>query len=561
MNPSPTLQQRIQARALTALGVIALVALLVLSGATARADAWLYDAFSRLVAPAANPRIVVVAIDQPSLAELGQWPWSRRVHAKLIDRLTAAGARGIALDVLLTEPALYDPEGDALLARALDRNGRTVLPVFAESADGANATIELPPIPEFAAAAAALGHVDPAPDRDGASRGMYLHAGLGAPRWPALMLALHDPHGGALSGLQDFEGSEASPPQNWVRDGYRLLPFVRPADGFRRFSYADVLAGRVAGEELRDRWVLVGVDAAGMGDTVAVPGRRDGLAGVYYQANALNALASGAVIAPLGRGARIALSALLAILPLLLLGLPGLQRIWHVLAIAAAATLLLSLALLTLAGYWFPPLPTLLVLALGLALWQRKRVRKSRRLAQTDPLTGLANRSLFDEALKHELLATRHNGLPLSLLLVDADRFRQFVAAHGEDSGNAAMRLLADTLRNRARRPRDLVARVGGDEFAVLLPETSAHAAAAIATTLHVDLAGLSGKREGGLPADARLTVSIGIHTVSRDDAADAGETMSRVEAALYQAKQLGRNCSFAYTGNTGNAATPTASG
>jgi len=545
-----TLRQRIKARALTALGGAALVAALILSGATARVDAWLFDALSRPTAPAADPRIVVVAIDQPSLAELGQWPWSRRVHAKLIDRLTAIGTRGIALDVLLTESALYDPEGDALLARALGRNGRTVLPVFVEASAAGGPAVELAPIPEFAASAARLGHADHAPDRDGVSRGMYLHAGLGVPRWPSLALALRDPRGGNLPDLQDFDAREDAP-RRWTRDGYLLLPFARPADGFHRVSYADVLAGRVADEDLRDRWILVGIDAAGMGDTVAVPGRGDGLAEIYYQANALNALVNDATITPMRLAARIALSALLVALPLLLLGLPGLERLWRPLAIAAAATLLLSLALLALAGTWFPPLPALLVLALGLALWRHRHRKEARLLAQTDTLTGLANRALFDAALGRELHATRLNGLPLSMLLIDIDRFHQFISTHGDAARDVALRVLGAALRNRARRPRDLIARIGFDEFAVLLPETSADAAAAIATTLHVDLAGLPGKRETGLPEDARLTVSIGIHTIVQGDAHDAAEAMNRVEAALYQAKQLGRNRSFAYNGNT----------
>jgi diguanylate cyclase (GGDEF)-like protein len=176
---------------------------------------------------------------------------------------------------------------------------------------------------------------------------------------------------------------------------------------------------------------------------------------------------------------------------------------------------------------------------------------KPYQLAQTDPLTGLANRLLFEKTLRRELSAIRHSDLPLSILLVDADHFRQFVATYGKDNGNVAVRLLADTLRNRARRPRDLVAHITNDRFAVLLPETSAHAAAVISTALHVDLAGLPEKSETGLPANARLTVSIGIHTITRNGVNDATEAMNCVETALYQAKQLGHNRSFVYTENT----------
>ncbi|MFT3763100.1 MAG: CHASE2 domain-containing protein [Pseudoxanthomonas sp.] len=553
MNPSlPT--QRIKARAATALGAAALAALLALSGATARVDAWCHDVLSRLTAPAPDPRIVVVAIDQASLSELGPWPWPRRVHARLVDRLTAIGVRGVALDVLLTEPALYDPEGDALLARALRRNGRAVLPVQVEGGGG-KPMVELPPIPEFAAAAAALGHAGRATDGDGVSRGVFLHAGLGAPRWPALALALRDPgdRGASLPDPRDFDGGGGAAAQRWTRSGYRLVSFARPADGFLRVSYADVLAGRVDDARLHDRWVLVGSVDANAGDRVAIPfGAGDGarLPEVEYHANVLNALVDGAVITPMRPLARSALAAALAALPLLLLGLPGLRRLWQPLLLAGAATVLLALALPVLADVWFPPTPALLVLALGALLWRLRKLRDRRHLAQTDALTGLANRERLDAALAHELQAVRHHGQPLSLLMVDVDRFRQLVAVSGKEAGDAALRTIADALRKRARRPRDLVARIGGDEFVAMLPETSAHAAAAIATTLHVDLAGLAGKRGETLPADACLTVSIGIHTVAGGDACDAATALSCVETALYQARQLGRNRSFTFAGN-----------
>ncbi|MGH8027610.1 MAG: CHASE2 domain-containing protein, partial [Pseudoxanthomonas sp.] len=124
---------RSKSRILTALAVASLVALLHLSAVTWRADAWMYDALTHASARTADDRIVVVAIDEKSLAELGRWPWSRRTHAELLERLRNAGVRGVALNILLSEPALFDPEGDALLAQALNRSGKVVLPVYAEA--------------------------------------------------------------------------------------------------------------------------------------------------------------------------------------------------------------------------------------------------------------------------------------------------------------------------------------------------------------------------------------------------------------------------------------------
>ena len=150
--PSPKWKSRL----LTALGAAALAILVTLSGVTAPLDAWVYDRLVLGAAPEADPRIVVVDIDQKSLAELGRWPWSRRTHAQLVDRLRVAGAKGIAFNILLSEPALFDPEGDALLARAIGQSGRVVLPVLAESVQLNGPSVELMPIPEFAASAASL---------------------------------------------------------------------------------------------------------------------------------------------------------------------------------------------------------------------------------------------------------------------------------------------------------------------------------------------------------------------------------------------------------------------
>ena len=139
-----------------------------------------------------------------------------------------------------------------------------------------------------------------------------------------------------------------------------------------------------------------------------------------------------------------------------------------------AGTLLLSVALLRFGHVWFSPVPALLVLALGASLWIYRLLRQTHKQAQSDALTGLANRTRFDQALDQELRMARRSGQPLSLLVMDIDHFKQLNDSQGHAAGDAALKALGRILRSRARRPRDLVARLGGDEFAVLLPETSA---------------------------------------------------------------------------------------
>ena len=552
MDHSRSWNTRIKARLLTGVAAAAMVSLLILGSLTWRADAWIYDHLARSFSPPVDDRIVVVAIDAKSLAELGRWPWSRRIHADLVNRLTASGVKGVALNILLSEPALFDPEGDALLAQALNRNGKVVLPVYAapEHADG-NA-VEFLPIPEFAGSAVSLGHVDMPVDADGVARNAFLRAGLGSAHWPSLALALSQVGTEAdsdlpLPGVRDWQSGEPSP-KRWVRDYRVLVPYTDAADAFRTVSYADVLSGRVPDPVLRGHWVLVGVTAAGMGDGPATFGANNPAqrSGVDYQANVLNMLLQENAKVPLGLTAQILLSIALVALPLLLLGLRGLQDLWRPLAIAMLLVAVIAFLLLRLANLWFPPVPALSVLGLAALLLLLRLLRRARQQATSDPLTRLPNRSKFDQGLEQELRSALRSDQPLSLLMLDVDHFKRLNDSLGQPAGDEILRTFSQILCGRARRPRDLVARLGGDQFAILLPETTPQSAAAIATTIHVDLANLSTCTSTSA-AVAPFTASIGIHTVPAGSDPTAAEVVERADAALYQAKQAGRNRSFSH--------------
>jgi len=534
-----------QQRWLLAITAAAVVVLLVLLGVTRRADVAWYDAISASAAQQPDPRVVVIAIDDASVAALGRWPWSRRVHAQMIDRLRQAGVRGVALDVLLSEPMLYDPEGDALLARALARSGKVVLPVRAETAQSDDGSVELMPIPEFAAAAAALGHVDAPRDADGVVRSHFLRAGLGSPQWPSLALALYqldrDRASPVLPGLQQPTPAAADA-HGWLRDHQVLVPFASPENTFNTLAYADVLSGKAPAASLQGRWVLIGVTTEGLEAGLAVPGRDAAMSRLEYQANAFSMLLGNQAITPMSMPAQLLLSMALAALPLLLYALPAMRPLWRPVVATMALALLLSWGLLHGGRLWFAPFAPLLVLAVGGLIAGYGLMRRMQRRAQLDPLTGLTNRSRFDTMLEHELNAAQHSGQPLSLLVLDVDRFRQFDDRGDSEQGQRVLRALAQILRCRARRPRDVVARLGGDQFAVLLPETSSQAAATIATTLHVDLANLAA-RPAAADTPPPFSTSIGLHTWTADAATlSAGELFGLAEAALYRAKQSGRH-------------------
>src|SRR5262245_47862474 len=165
-----------------------------------RLDTSVYDTYLRAFSTPAPDDIVVVAIDDDSLAQLGRWPWPRSIHAKLVDALTANAVKTVIFDVAFTEPTSRDE--DERFVQAVRRNGRVVLPVLLERGP-TGAPVEALPIPPLTAAAAALGHVDLEPDPDGRTRTIYLRAGVGRAHWLALPLA------GQL--VADGQGPEEAP--------------------------------------------------------------------------------------------------------------------------------------------------------------------------------------------------------------------------------------------------------------------------------------------------------------------------------------------------------------
>lgn len=348
---------------------VGLLVLLIVSGLTVPLDNALYDLHARYWRYTPDDRVVIVAIDPKSLDEVGRFPWPRSVHAQLIDRLTADGVRGIGMDVTMSAPS-NDPNNDQQVATAIHRNGKVVLPVFAEAVNLGGPLQEALPVSAIAQSVAALGQVDVAKDSDERVRGAYLKAGLGSAYWPSLALALLQLSHSApdvLPGLRDPAHNDASP-YLWMRDNYVLLRYAGPAGTFGSVSYVDVLNNRVPTNLLKDRWVLVGAIAEGLGDILQTP--ESPMPGVEYQANVLESLERGLLVTPLDFLRQFGLSAALLALPLLLYGLPGIGRNWALLSTSVVLVLVACLALLRSVYLWWPPVSCLVVIAVEFVAWQ-----------------------------------------------------------------------------------------------------------------------------------------------------------------------------------------------
>lgn len=163
------------------------------------------------------------------------------------------------------------------------------------------------------------------------------------------------------------------------------------------------------------------------------------------------------------------------------------------------------------------------------------------KLSKTDGLTGLPNRRAFEDGFAQAMTGVGH-GSPLSLLIVDADHFKRYNDRYGHQVGDEVLKGLARCIAASVHRPQDLVCRIGGEEFALLLPNTDEAGALRIAEKVHAEIATLT-IESAGIGAGA-VTVSIGLASAVLTGGQDAKLTdlYRRADAALYEAKTGGRN-------------------
>ncbi|MDO5674518.1 MAG: CHASE2 and HATPase_c domain-containing protein [bacterium] len=245
-----------------------------------------------------DQRIVIVGVDEASLQQYGQWPFARELHAELLVRLH--GARAVAFDFLFPEAGA----DDAVFSAALAQGPPTVLAVVADGGGGL-----LKPSPSISGYHG-IGHIETMLSGDGIVRQVFLGTSRGA---PAFSTSLTQVAGEALK-LDDVEETA------------RIINYYGPESTFLTLSYRDVLEGRYAAEIFKGRYVLVGAQALGLGDShVTAFTRVTPTPGIEIQANILANLLNTSFIRPVN-WLPAALVSLFAVLPLVLWPLAGERR-------------------------------------------------------------------------------------------------------------------------------------------------------------------------------------------------------------------------------------------
>jgi len=344
-----------------------------------RWDNLLYDAQLSFWTRSVSDEIIIIAIDDESLRELGRWPWSRSIHASLIEKLELESPRAIGLDIIFSEPDAGNPEADVLLARALRASGKVVLPVFMSRKSNNSVPIEALPLPEFADSAAALGHVHLDIGADGIARRVYLREGIGEPYWKHFSLALLSITDAAAElehKVNIVEQQEQYSSMQWYREYPFLIPFAGPPGHFRQIGYSQVMSGQYAPGLFKDKIVLIGTTAKGLSDALPTPlsGDSGRMPGVEIIANIIDSILNNLRIIELDTPWLILITAFFVALPMLIY--PYLNPASTLLALFSivVGTLVLVALLLWLFKIWIPVSTILLFQFFTYPLWSWRRL-------------------------------------------------------------------------------------------------------------------------------------------------------------------------------------------
>lgn len=298
-------------------GLLILSACLSFFNGLGQFDRAIIDLATRFDTRTPSPEIVIIAIDDDSIEDfkrqgLGGWPWSRYIHAELLQKLQHANAKAIGVDIFFDQPDKINGLSDSALAEALKLNHAVALPLFMYSPAEGGGWIEISqPLDVFSESVRDITHVNLLLDKDGKARSIYLREGRdGAVGgvWDHMALALFK--AGSLEEIkipgrrapkdirQIFEKIENEGvdlrviPKEWLRDYWMLISYAGPPGSFKRYSYEKVYSGEIPAEEFKDKYVLIGMIAAWAGDAYSTPmaGENVLMPGVEIIANILDSL-------------------------------------------------------------------------------------------------------------------------------------------------------------------------------------------------------------------------------------------------------------------------------
>ncbi|PPC88431.1 MAG: histidine kinase [Methylotenera sp.] len=365
----------------TAAILLLLVIFIQLTGLLSRVDNVLFDIGQKWHQGKPPVDIVIVAIDENSLSQLGRWPWSRQVHADLIQRLKQENTLAIGLDIIFSEPEQANKNADKALVNAIAQARNVVLPILLETTRVKGQLIETLPLPNLALQAADLGRVHAVLDEDGIARSIYLFEGVGAPVWQHFSQAV-------------LNVATNQPPQNQfnvpaaqkntfslVREQQKRVSFKGPPGYFSTISYVQVLKGEFEKDTFKNKIVLIGATASGMNDLLSTPvsGLSQPMAGVEFHANVLDSMRNNRLIETLSTLPSLIVLIALALLPLI--WMPRLSALTGLIStlVYFVFVSIMAAVLPKIFSIWIPPSAALLPILISYPVWSWRKLEAAQR--------------------------------------------------------------------------------------------------------------------------------------------------------------------------------------
>ncbi len=361
--------------------MLACAALLGYVRGLGQADRLIYDSLIKVTQRPATSQIVIVAIDKISIAGLGRWPWHRQVHANLLDILSRTNVKAIGMDIIFSESEII-ANGDAMLAAAIEKNQRTVLPVLVErTPTGLQATL---PLPKLRVVARELGHTHFTFDADGVVRSVYLQESLQNISWPQFAVAMFKTGQNAQAArpsrarLENEALARSAPPSPDERVHHKFLeriPFAGAPGHFKTVSYIDVLSGKIPAAFFDGKYVLIGATASGITSMFPTPVTTDQrlMSGVEINANILAGLIEHRGIHDVARWQNALFAVIAAFIALF-----ACRYFSPFSALGITAILVGLISIATYAAFleekWMPPAAAILMVIAVYPLWNWRRL-------------------------------------------------------------------------------------------------------------------------------------------------------------------------------------------
>ncbi|MEO6013507.1 MAG: EAL domain-containing protein [Devosia sp.] len=485
-----------------------------LGGALKPVDTWLSDLRFNAAPRAPTNSTIFVDIDSASLADVGVWPWPRSIHASILDRLMELGASEVVFDVDFS--AASNAEQDQILARALENaGGYAYLAAFQQAQSAPEFAQFNLPLPMFLLHAPPVG-VNVRVDEQGMARSYPYALNFGSELVPSLATVL--------------AGQESTSTDDFGID------FSIDTTTIDRISATDLINDRVDPARVVGKQAVVGASAVELRDLFAVPGQGV-IPGALLQILAAETLKQSRVLQTLPPWPgilgclAIGLFALFGrrVLPIAFaIGIPAVLSV----AVETAAVLaqvnfaLVVNTALIHATFGAFGLSVLVSEVISRGVERRRAYERLRYLSTHDPLTGAFNRISFIEQ------ARSFSNVDFAVVLIDLRRFRIINDTLGHEQGDILLKQVVARLASMAP---DIVARLGGDSFAILVPEADADRLAGYCGAL-TELLSLPYELVGG--HQASIAASAGATTTNRSGR-DPNILLSHADMALSVAKEM----------------------